>query len=136
MSATMECQTIIITGDLNLDRLKPEEQLLLDLEKIYDLKCLITEPTRVTPTSSTLLDVVLTNKPDLFKASGVFNPEISDHHLTNGLMNQKVFQYQRKTVIFRSIKTLDVKKFNEDLRTAPWNVMDTFDTLDDKYHYW
>ena len=48
MSATMECQTIIITGDLNLDRLKPEEQLLLDLEKIYDLKCLITKPTRVT----------------------------------------------------------------------------------------
>ena len=52
-------------------------------------------------------------------------------------MNQKVLRYQRKTVIFRSTKTLDVEKFNEDLiRTAPWNVMETFDTLDDMYHYW
>lgn len=30
---------------------------------------------------------------------------------------------------------MDVKKFNEDLKTAPWNVMDTFDTLGDKYEY-
>ena len=58
----MECKTVIIKGDINLDRLKPENkegQLLLHLEEIYDLKCLITEPTRVTPTSSTLLEAYL-----------------------------------------------------------------------------
>ena len=27
---------------------------------------------------------------------------------------------------------MDAEKFNEDLKSAPWNVMDTFDTLDDK----
>ena len=42
--------------DLNLDRLRPEDkevQLLLNLQEVYGLECLITKPTRVTPTSAT-----------------------------------------------------------------------------------
>lgn len=45
------------------------------------MECLITEATRITPTSETLLDVTLINKPEIFKVSGSFNPEINDHHL-------------------------------------------------------
>ena len=51
-------------------------------------------------------------------------------------MKGKVFPHQRKTITFRSTKAMDVEKFNEDLKAAPWNVMDTFDTLEDKYEYW
>ena len=51
-------------------------------------------------------------------------------------MKDKVFQHQRKIVTFKSTKALDAEKFNEDLKSAPWNVMDTFDTVDDKYKYW
>ena len=72
MWATMECNTLIITGDLNLDRLRPdrtEGNILLNLEEVYGLECLIKDLTRITPTSETLLDVILTNKPELFKAS-------------------------------------------------------------------
>ena len=137
--ATMKCSTVIIIGDLNLDRLKPEEiegRTLLNLEEVFGFKCLITEPTRVTPTSESLLDVILTNKPELFKASGVFNPELSDHHFIYGLMKDKVFQHDRKILTFRSTKNMDTNKFNEDLSVAPWDVMETFDTLDDKYKYW
>ena len=127
------------TGDLNLDRLRPdrtEGNILLNLEEVYGLECLIKDPTRITPTLETLLDVILTNKPELFKASGVLNPEISDHHLVYGIMKERVYQHERKVVTFRSTRTLDVEKFNEDLSCAPWNVMDTFDTLDEKYYYW
>ena len=139
MWATMECSTLVITGDLNLDRLRPERkegQILLNLEEIYGLECLIKDPTRITPTLKTLLDVILTNKPEFFKASGVFNPEMSDHNLVYGIMKERVAQHERKVITFRSTKTLDVEKFNEDLSCAPWNVMDTFDTLDEKYDYW
>ena len=99
---------------------------------VNGLECLIKDPTRITPTSETLLDVILTNKPELFKASGVLNLEISDHHLVYGIMKERVSQHERKVVTLRSTKTLDVeKKFNEDLSCAPWNIMDTFDTLDE-----
>ena len=136
MWATMECNTLILTGDLNLDRLRPERtegKILLSLEEVYGLECLIKDPTRITPTSETLLDVILTNKPELFKTSGVLNPEMSDHHLVYGIMKERVSQYERKVVTFRSTRTLDVEKLNKDLSCAPWNVMDTFDTLDEKY---
>ena len=37
---------------------------------------------------------------------------------------------------FRSTKILGVDKFIEDLACAPWNTMNTFDTLDGKYYFW
>ena len=39
-------------------------QALLNITDIYNLKQLITEPTRITPLSSTLIDVIFTNLPD------------------------------------------------------------------------
>ena len=65
-------------------------------------------------------------------ASGVLNPEMSDHHLMYGIMKERVSQHERKVVTFRSTRTLDVEK-PKDLSCVSWNVMDTFDTLDEKY---
>ena len=45
----------------------------------------------------------LTNDNELFKDSWVLKPEISDHHMVYGLMNEKVY-YRRKVVTFRSTK--------------------------------
>ena len=73
----------LITGDLNLDRLRPdrrEGKILLDLEEVHNLQCLIIKPTRITKTSETLLDVILT-KLEIFRQCGVINPEISDRIL-------------------------------------------------------
>ena len=80
--------------------------------------------------------MILANKPELFKTSEVLNPEMSDHHLVYGIMKERVSQHERKVVTFRSTRTLDVENLNEDLSCAPWNVMDTFDTLDEKYLFW
>lgn len=63
--ATMQFSTIIIMGDLNMDKLKlngREAKLLRNIEEVFELTCLITEPTRNTDTSQTLLDV-LQKKP-------------------------------------------------------------------------
>ena len=51
---------------------------------------MITEPTRVTVNSQTLLDVILTNNPELFKKCGIYNPEISDHSMIYGEMVERV----------------------------------------------
>lgn len=110
MWASLKKQAIVITGDLNMDRLQPdriEGKVLLELEEVHDQQCLITKPTRVTPTSEMLLDVILTNKPQLFKRCGAINPEISDHHLIYGIITQLIYQHRRKTVSFRSLKNVD-----------------------------
>ena len=63
MWAGLQKQSVVLAGDLNMDRLKPTERLgkiLVDLEEVNDLQCMILEPTRITPTTATLLDVILT----------------------------------------------------------------------------
>ena len=81
---------------------------------MYGVAWLVKELTRITCTSETLLDIILTNKPQHFRASGLSNPEISDHHITYDIMNDKVFPQKRKAITFRSTKAIDVEKFNEE----------------------
>ena len=137
--ACLQKQCVVILGDLNMDRLIPnrgEGKMLRDLEQVCNLTCLITEPTRVTMHSQTLLDVLLTNTPEMFTRCGVYNPEISDHYLIYGEMTDKVCKHKPKTIIFRQTKNTDFELFNEDLINAPWHVSDIFTSVDDKYDYW
>ncbi len=137
--ATMQHTNVIIGGDLNLDRSKPrikEGKLLVDLEEVYGLSCLIKEPTRITANSQTLIDVFLTNKPELHQTSGSFDPGISDHNMIYSLMTKKTQFHKSKVITFRSKKNLDSNKFIQDLEQAPWQVGDIFESVDDQYHYW
>ena len=56
---------------------RAEGKLLKELEEVNNLQCMITEPTQVTAHSESLLDVILTNNPELFKKCGVYQPEMS-----------------------------------------------------------
>ena len=56
-------------GDLNCNILPSSlnnvnTQALLSITDVYNLKQLVNEPTRVTPMSSTLIDVIFTSHPD------------------------------------------------------------------------
>ena len=136
--ACFKKKTVIIVGDLNLDRLRldrSEGKILRDLEEVNDLHCLINEPTTVTANSQTLIDVMLANNPDLFKNCGVYNPEISDHSMIYAEMTEKVKKHTTKTLVHRQTKTTDFDNFNKDLVDAPWHVGEIFDDLDDAYDY-
>ena len=107
--ACFKKKTVIIVGDLNLDRLRldrSEGKILRDLEEVNDLHCLINEPTRVTANSQTLIDVMLTNNPDLFKNCGVYNPEISDHSMIYWEMTEKVKNIQPRLLSTDNLKLL------------------------------
>ena len=69
---------------LNCDMLKPqslEAVALQDLCHSVNFTQLIKESTRVTETSSTLNDVIMTFSIDLVERSGVLKSHISDHYL-------------------------------------------------------
>ena len=52
---------------------------MCDLEDVHGLVSQVTKATRITDTTETLLDVISTNKPDLFKECGVYDPDISTY---------------------------------------------------------
>ncbi|RMX51628.1 hypothetical protein pdam_00021448, partial [Pocillopora damicornis] len=64
-----------------LSRLFENGGHLRDLLEVYGLKNLIKSPTRIGKTSSTLLDLILTNNTRRIFSSGVVGADISDHSL-------------------------------------------------------
>lgn len=139
MWASLQKQIVVLVGDLNMDRLNPNERegkILKDLEEVNNLRCMISEPTRITPSSSTLLDVILTNTPELFRKCGVYDPAISDHNLVYGIIKENVCKCTSKVITFRDLKNTDLEQLNRDLLNAPWQVAEIFNDIDDKYDYW
>ena len=51
--------------------------------------------TRVTPTTKTLIEVLLPNKPDYFRPSGIINASLSDHFMIHGIMHTKMTRMRK-----------------------------------------
>eukprot|EP00795_Rhopilema_esculentum_P004074 gene4075-20254_t len=137
--AAMQGNKLVVLGDLNLNRLQPEStegKILIGLEEVHNLQCMIERPTRVTDKTQTLIDVILTNIPDNFQLSGELDSGLSDHFMTFGLMNTRIKQHKRKIITFRSKKNLNHEELKKDIEAMPWQVTETFDSVDDKCHFW
>jgi hypothetical protein len=74
---------IFILGDLNCDLLKdcPEKRAITELCNDLDLKRIVKEPTRITDTSQSLIEVILVSTEAVVLESGVLDSAISDHFL-------------------------------------------------------
>ena len=71
------------------------------------MKQLVTSPTRVTNTSASLIDIILSTVPDMHNTTGVLPVTLSDHYLIYTKLNLKHPPQQHRT-----IKFLDYKNFN------------------------
>ena len=134
---------VAVIGDLNFNRLRAnrsEGKQLIDLESEQGFECLIKEPTRIerqdATTTSTLIDVLLTNRPEMFTQCGTYDTALSDHLLTYGLMKETVKRYQNTIVTFRNYKSCDMEVYANKLATAPWHVGDLFDDVEGQAYYW
>ncbi len=76
----LQKRTVFILGDLNDNLLAPNIRLYRIIGN-HKLTQLIHKPTRITSTSSTLLDVIITNKPDHVIHVDVVPGVIADHDL-------------------------------------------------------
>ena len=73
-------KNIFIMGDLNDDQLQPNSKLHEILTR-HHLEQVISEPTYVTETSATCLDIRATSSIDYVEKSGIMPPSIGDHCL-------------------------------------------------------
>lgn len=74
---------IILMGDFNLNwRDKKRRKKLKDIVKTFQMTQMICNPTRITKSSQTLIDLIFTNKPDRIKKTYNLITGLSDHNLT------------------------------------------------------
>ena len=116
----------VIMGDYNYDQLKTSV-LQASMDTI-GLEQIITEPTRVTKDTSTLIDHIYVNKRELYGTSGVIPIGLSDHHL--------IYAVRKKTktdpkvdhvyIKYRDQKNLNENNFLSDLRAVDWSNIKQF----------
>jgi len=103
-----------ILGDFNLPKPKHLNYFTPILVR-YNLKQLVTENTR----KSSLLDLIITNRPDVASNVIVFNPHISDHCITEVTLCYKRPCFPQKTITYRDFKSIDPKALISELYNAP-----------------
>ena len=128
-----EGKDIVLMGDLNINLLATTclSSKLTLIANENNLKQLISKPTRITDHSQTLMNVLFTSSPDLFMTTGITELTRSDHLMIYGECTARI-QKQSKICTIRTFKKCNV----DELANAPWQVMEIFDHIDDKWSYW
>ncbi len=123
----MENKELILVGDLNCDvkTLAPDPQTykLQTLSSLYQLTQVINEPTRITETTSTLIDLIFTNKPEYISSAGVIHLSISDHSLVYVVRKFELPQSRPTIKEVRDFKHFSESQFRADLRRIPWDTI-------------
>jgi len=82
---------------------------------------LITEPTRVTESTESILDVIVTDSPEIFISRGTFSPPANcDHSVVHAKLSFPVFKPNCYKRIIRNFNGVDVNLLNNALLNADW----------------
>ena len=124
-----ENKEMYVLGDLNCDMLKTDKdsntptKKIKSLYELYQLSQLIDEATRITMTTSSLIDHIVTNTPEKISDSGVIHTGISDHSLVFAIRKISVIRKQENTVEIRNMKNFDEEKFVAELLKQHWEYV-------------
>ncbi|XP_068737945.1 uncharacterized protein [Montipora capricornis] len=125
---------ILVVGDLNCDLLvnSSNSRTLNNLGTSLNMKQLITQPTRVTEISKTLIDVIFTSNPAIIVDSGIVETHFSDHYLVFAVLNLRMPKPPAAYVFARSYKYYDRQSFLSDLNKIPWYEIILSDDVNEK----
>ena len=128
---------MVIFGDLNADFNALNGRNLTQLCSTQNLHYLITEPTRITNRSSTVLDQILTNAPNFVTKIEVTPPiSTNDHCTISAHFNFKIEKekaYERHIWLF---KEANFDQFREALKNNDFDVCFENENVDDACDTW
>lgn len=122
-----ENKEVIIMGDFNLNLLNAEYaehvEAFLNHNLSNGLKPFITRPTRVTPTSKTLIDNIFCNYSDEhYFAANLIN-DISDHLPQVVLLGTKCDKRDSRPKVFQDFSRFNSENFLLDFLSINWNEL-------------
>ena len=139
----LEKSDVVILGDLNADMMassklpKRDKQELLNFSRAYNFTQLIKEPTRITDTSRTMIDLVFANNEHRIVKSGVVPVPLSDHFLVFCIIKAGITTKTIPRILeYRPYKNFNPTLFNDDLRNIPWHIVENEDNVDDVLFTW
>ena len=110
---------ILLAGDVNINLLDPNSDTknhFSDLIDTFALTNLVKDETCFKNKDGTLLDVILTNRPNAFQKTVTTETGLSDcHKLVSTVFRSTFIKLPPKTVRYRSYKTYDKQNFLHEL---------------------
>ena len=88
------------------------------ITRLYQYDQLISEPTRVTKDTRTLIDHFYTTNPQNIISKGVSVVSISDHYLIYGIRKFKTNKENAKIIEYRDYKYFNEQMFLHDLKNC------------------
>lgn len=133
LSAVVPCvDEVIMLGDVNVN-LFQSDNAFSKLCDIYNFTQLITEPTRITRDTQSLLDPVAVTCPELVYESGTIGMDnVSDHRLAYCSLSVKKKKRTGKFVTLRSFASFNQEEFNKHIHILPWHQILQTDDIDHK----
>ena len=129
-------------GDTNCDLFDPSNNNTKNLKRIlnsFELTQLIKEPTRTTATTKTIIDHIITNKPNMVSNSGVISCGISDHNVVFIERNVRApkLKVPPKILIVSNFKRFDSVSFQADIMGIPMeNISSVSGDVKEMWHWW
>ena len=138
--AAEEEKEIFLLGDFNKDLLNPQiKTQWLGYMNSHGMSQHVNEATRVVSNvSSTLIDHIYSNFSENIQFIDIPKIGLRDHYpiFFTRKVNARIPKATHHTIKYRSFKNFDEERFNEDLKSIPWDVIKVFDTADDALDTW
>ena len=119
---------LVITGDFNQDVLNitPNNQLNRIMLK-YNLKTVISSPTRITPStqSQTLLDLILTNHNSIINNCEVLPPFNSDHCTVTAEITYKTYKSLAYKKTVWKFEDANIEAIDQAYQSTDWSFIQT-----------
>ena len=137
--ANQTCEDIIFLGDFNynfnIDEINMTDPCVR-LQQLTGARQLIESPTRVTETSSTIIDHIYTTLPNKHIRSGVIETSLSDHYLIYTILNSKHKTSPPKEIKIRCYKNFSTNAFIDEIANSRDLNIDGITTVDDAWEKW
>lgn len=118
------CRGVFLLSDFNVNLLstnKPSVAKLLTFLKHRNLEQLVSEPTRITDQSASILDLVITDSPNLCKDIHIHhNPRLSDHAMILVKLCITKPKLSPQYIYRRNLGKIDSEEFEQDVNNMPW----------------
>lgn len=145
--AWLKTDSIFVLGDLNCCMLEAQNnpgstlitsktKNLLRLFEDFNMQNVIAEPTRITYTTKSLIDLIVTTKVDVVRCTGVMPLGISDHCLVYATLKLGSKRPPPKIIRTRNFKNFNAPNFKADIEKIPFQILEIFHHKDDALWGW
>jgi hypothetical protein len=137
--AGLDNKQMYITGDFNIDYNNKVSNLITEIEELHGLTQIVKFPTRVTPSSSTSIDLILTTNPELHKNTEPLKIGWSDHYMVFTVIDFKTKNKNanhHKYATFRSYKKFNEHLFIAEIKQSFPHLETDHCSVNESWHKW